>query len=161
MNMMTFIAVTSLLRMRYLTSLIDLINCRLIFLLVDGHFTFRVKKVPVYSLALARSPMASDFCRRASDFPKYSPGLASQIFWKIFPKNGKNNNSYFFGLHPLTVLCSLKLLGVIVISKSNPKYLIYYNYSFLLKEKIRASKILSGQVDFAVTRPDWRVPVKS
>ena len=34
---------------------------------------------PVFSLTLARSPMASRSYRRASDFLNYSPGLASDI----------------------------------------------------------------------------------
>ena len=40
--------------------------------------------LPVFSLTLARSPMASRSCRRASDFLNYSPGLASNILaeWK-------------------------------------------------------------------------------
>ena len=38
----------------------------------------------VFSLTLARSPMASRSYRRASDFLNYSPGLASDILaeWK-------------------------------------------------------------------------------
>ena len=52
-------------------------------------------KLAVFSLTLARSPMASRSYRRASDFLNYSPGLASDILaeWKskkkrkkIFPK---------------------------------------------------------------------------
>ena len=35
--------------------------------------------LPVFSLTLARSPMASRSYRRASDFLNYSPGLASDI----------------------------------------------------------------------------------
>ena len=54
---------------------------------------------------------------------------------------GKIKIHIFFGLYPLTVSCYLKLPRAIVISKSNPKYSIDYNYSLLLKEK-------SGQVKF-------------
>ena len=36
----------------------------------------------VFSLTLARSPMASGSYRRASDFLNYSPGLASDILAK-------------------------------------------------------------------------------
>ena len=46
-------------------------------------------------LTLARSPVASDFCRWISDFQKYSPGLLSWIFVKTFPKNWKNRRTYY------------------------------------------------------------------
>ena len=76
-------------------------------------------------------------------FQSTRPDWQVKSLWKTFPKSGKNKNSYYFGLYPLTVSCYLKLPRVIVISKSNPRYLIYYNYSLfmLLKEK-------SGRVKF-------------
>ena len=51
--------------------------------------------ISVYSLALARSPMASDFCWRASDFPKYLHGLASQIFVENFSEKWEKLKKIF------------------------------------------------------------------
>ena len=49
---------------------------------------------PVFSLTLARSPMASRSYRRASDFLNYSPGLASDILAER--KSGKIFLPHFF-----------------------------------------------------------------
>ena len=50
--------------------------------------------ITVFSLTLARSPMASRSYRRASDFLNYSPGLASDLLaeWK----SGKKEKNYLF-----------------------------------------------------------------
>ena len=48
----------------------------------------------VFSLTLARSPMASRSYRRASDFLNYSPGLASDILAER--KSGKIFFTHFF-----------------------------------------------------------------
>ena len=49
---------------------------------------------PVFSLTLARSPMASRSYRRASDFLNYSPGLASDILAER--KSEKKEEKNFF-----------------------------------------------------------------
>ena len=49
---------------------------------------------PVFSLTLARSPMASRSYRRASDFLNYSPGLASDILAER--KSEKKKKKFFF-----------------------------------------------------------------
>ena len=48
----------------------------------------------VFSLTLARSPMASRSYRRASDFLNYSPGLASDIL--VEQKSEKKEEKNFF-----------------------------------------------------------------
>ena len=48
--------------------------------------------IAVFSLTLARSPMASRFYRRASDFLNYSPRLASDILAEAEQKSGKKRN---------------------------------------------------------------------
>ena len=48
----------------------------------------------VFSLTLARSPMASRSYRRASDFLNYSPGLASDILAER--KSEKKEEKNFF-----------------------------------------------------------------
>ena len=48
----------------------------------------------VFSLTLARSPMASRSYRRASDFLNYSPGLASDILAER--KSEKKEEKKFF-----------------------------------------------------------------
>ena len=50
--------------------------------------------LPVFSLTLARSPMASRSYRRASDFLNYSPGLASDILAER--KSEKKEEKNFF-----------------------------------------------------------------
>ena len=50
--------------------------------------------ITVFSLTLARSPMASRPYRRASDFLNYSPGLASDILAER--KSEKKKKKIFF-----------------------------------------------------------------
>ena len=50
-------------------------------------------KFSVFSLTLARSPMASRSHRRASDFLNYSPGLASDIL--VERKSEKKKKNFF------------------------------------------------------------------
>ena len=54
--------------------------------------TNMISGCPVFSLTLARSPMASRSYWRASDFLNYSPGLASDILAER--KSEKKKNCY-------------------------------------------------------------------
>ena len=59
-----------------------------------GHKIVMIVPNSVFSLTLARSPMASRSYRRASDFLNYSPGLASDILAE--QKSGKFFFTRFF-----------------------------------------------------------------
>ena len=50
----------------------------------------------VFSLTLARSPMASRFYQQVSDFLKYSPSLASDILAEAKQKSRKKKFYLFF-----------------------------------------------------------------
>ena len=62
--------------------------------MVSGDCTVLFEHViTVFSLTLARSPMASRSYQRASDFLSYSPGLASDI---LAEQNVKKRKKFFF-----------------------------------------------------------------
>ena len=56
--------------------------------------SYSCRQTTVFSLTLARSPMASRSYRRASDFLNYSPGLASDILAER--KREKKEKKFFF-----------------------------------------------------------------
>ena len=65
------------------------------FMVCSPYLTPRaIKMDSVFSLTLARSPMASRSYRQASDFLNYSPGLASDILVEL--KSEKNEKKFFF-----------------------------------------------------------------
>ena len=80
-----------------------------------ANFKQPLKITSVYSLTLARSPMASDFCRRASDFSEVLTWTAGWIFAKnISKKLEKSKIKINFKKCLLTLLRYLSLSGVIV-----------------------------------------------
>ena len=72
--------------------------------------------LPVFSLTLARSPMASRSYRRASDFLNYSPGLASDILAERKSEKKEEKNFFLKNCFPKQPwYCSLPKTDLIMI----------------------------------------------